>query len=145
MRPRLMAVVAGLALSATLIGCGKGPPPGPPLATPQPVRGKITFPDKTALKGGVIYFTPVEVNVGSRLRYEAASLVDATGSYQVGFNGDKTGVPAGEYKVTIMPRDYQELPGSNSSKIPKQYHQQKSTPLTVTVVDGDNVMDFELK
>jgi hypothetical protein len=146
MRSRLPLLGAALTVAAVLVGCEKGPPAGPPLATPHPVHGKITFPDKTPLKGGVITFTPVEIHVGSRLRYEAAGLVDASGNYKLGFNGDGTGVPPGEYKVTIMPRDYQELPGSNSGKIPKQYQQPSSTPLkNVTVAEGENELNFVLQ
>jgi hypothetical protein len=145
---RSVRFLAGLAFAAILIlsGCGEnGPPPGPPLATVYPVHGKITFSDQTPLKGGVIFFTPTEINVDGRVRYEAAGLVDANGRYKLGFNGDHSGAPAGECKVTIQPRDYQELPGSNSKRIPARYREQAKTPLTVTVKEGDNTLNFELK
>jgi hypothetical protein len=144
MSGRLMVI--GLALTlGVLCGCGKGVPAGPTLSPAHLVHGKITFPDKTPLKGGVIYFTPLDIHGSGGLRYEAAALIDAGGNYKLGFNGDNTGAPTGEYKVTIMPRDYQELPGSNSSRIPKSYHQQATTPLqNVTVKEGDNELNFTL-
>jgi hypothetical protein len=144
MQLRVTRIMAVAVMAAMLSACGKEAP-GPPLATPQPVQGKIALPDRSPLRGGVIYFTPIEVNVGGRLRYEAAGLVDAKGQYKLGFNGDNKGVPAGEYKVTIMPRDYQELANSNSKHIPQKYQQQETTPLIITVNEGDNVLDFELK
>jgi hypothetical protein len=116
-----------------------------PLATPQPVHGTIKFANGTPLRGGIIYFSPVEVEVGGQFRYEAAALIDAAGNYKLGYNGDGSGAPTGEYKVTIMPREYQELPNSNSNHIPLQYHEKKTTPLLITVNEGDNVCNFDLK
>jgi hypothetical protein len=147
MGPRLMMIgLLTLTVGGGVCGCGQAVPAGPTLSPPHPVHGKIAFPDKTPLKGGLIYFTPLDIHGSGGLRYEAAGLIDANGSYQLGFNGDNKGVPAGEYKVTIMPRDYQELQGSNSGKIPKSYQQQSSTPLQkVTVKEGDNELNFELK
>ena len=143
MRSRFIRLLTGLAFAA-LCGCSSEAP-GPPLAEPHPVHGRITFADKTPLKGGMIYFTPTEITANGLIRYEAAGLVDLKGNYELGFNGDRSGVPAGDYKVTIMPRDYQELPHSNSNRIPAGYRQQSTTPLaTVTVKEGDNVLDFEL-
>jgi hypothetical protein len=136
----------GLALTIVLTGCGgNAPPQGPPLATAHPVHGRITFLDRTPLKGGVIYFTPTEIDVDGLIRYEAAGLVDANGSYRLGFNGDRSGAPAGDCKVTIQPRDDQELPQSNSKRIPARYRDQEKTPLKVTVKEADNTFNFELK
>jgi hypothetical protein len=133
-----------LGLCMSLAGCGHHAPPGPKLAEVHPVRGHIAFPNKTPLKGGMIYFTPVEEVIKGKVRYEAASLIDDGGNYILGFNGNNAGTAAGEYKVTIMPRGYNELPKSNSNLIPKKYHEQSSTPLVATVKDGDNTFDFVL-
>ncbi len=136
----------GLILVVALTGCGENqPPPGAPLAKPYPVHGTITFPNKVPLVGGIIYFSPTEVKAGSKIRYEGACLVDAQGNYKIGFNGDGAGVPAGQYKVTILPRDYQELPNSNSESIPPQYREKSQTPLTLTVKEEDNTFEIELK
>jgi hypothetical protein len=139
---RLLAV-ACMALLFT--GCEKGPPPGPPLAKPALVSGHIKLRDGSLLKGGVVTFVPVEIEAGSELRYQGAGLVDAQGAYKIGFNNNNEGVPPGEYKVVVEPRDYQELRGSNSSQIPKSYRAASTTPLTLTVEDKDNVFEIVLK
>ena len=144
MRQRWIGLLTGLVLAAAA-GCEKGPPPGPDLAPPSPVHGTITFRGKTPLKGGNVFFTPKEVHASGKIRYEGAGQVDANGKYTIGFNGSERGVAAGEYLVTITPRDYQELPNSNSAQIPKQYRDKMTTPLTVTVKEEDNTFDFELQ
>jgi len=126
-------------------GCGRKPPPGPDLAPVHPVHGRITLPSKTPLRGGIIWFSPTEVNVGGKVRYEGAGLVDAQGNYKIGFANNDAGVAAGEYKVTIQPREDVELPNSNSNRIPAKYREQSSSPLIVTVKEGDNTFDFDLK
>jgi hypothetical protein len=116
------------------------------MADQAPVQGKITFADKTPLKGGMIFFTPKVMEIGDgTLRYECADLVDGSGHYTLGFNGDKAGAPPGEYKVWIQPRGYNELKNSNASRIPEKYREVFTTPISVEVKDGDNTFDFELK
>jgi hypothetical protein len=145
MRVRFVGLLlTGLACTGALLGCS-GSAPGPALAEPHPVQGKITFTDNTALKGGIIFFSPTEIKDHGQMRYETAGLIDAQGRYRAGFNADDRGAPAGECKVTIKPRDYQELPGSNSNRIPARYREQSTTPLTVTVKEGNNTFDFVLK
>jgi len=141
---RSIFLLTGLLLSSALAGCAKGPPPGPPLATHYHVQGQIKFPNGTPLRGGVIYFTPIEVKAGSKIRYEGACLVDVQGMYKLGFNGDGAGVPAGEYKVTFTPRELHELSNSNSNLIPAKYREKSTTPLTVTVAEKENTFDFVL-
>ena len=114
------------------------------MADPYPVQGKVTFKDKTVLRGGVISFVPTKMKVDGKVRYEGSALIDADGNYKIGFNGDGKGVPAGDYKVTIMPRDYRELSNSNSSRIPLNYRSSNETPLTLVVKEGENVFNIEL-
>lgn len=139
-------LLAGLVL-ATTAGCKKGPPPGADYAQDYPVHGKVVFAGGTPLRGGVIYFTPVEIKAGGKVRWEGSSLVDAKGGYTINYGGGGPGkgIPAGEYKVTMEPREINELPNSNSNRIPKQYQEKSSTPLTVTVKEEDNTFDFELR
>ena len=141
---RNIGSLIALALSAVVVGCSYSSA-GANVADPSPVHGKITLPDKSPLRGGIVYFTPLEVRTGRQLRYEGAGLIDASGQYKIGFNGDDAGVPPGEYKVSVKPRDYQELRGSNSNRIPKQYRESSETPLQVTVKESDNTFDFDLK
>jgi hypothetical protein len=144
MHRRLLGLVPGLILVAAAGGCEKGPPPGPPLAEAQPVRGKVTFRDGTPLRGGVITFTPTEVEAAGRVRYEAAGLVDGHGNYKIGLNGNGAGAPQGDYKVTVAPRETQELQGSNVNRIPRRYQQLSDTPLKATVQAGENTFNFQL-
>jgi hypothetical protein len=138
--------LVGLALAVAGSGCNSNSPPkGPSLAKAYHVSGTISFPDGSKLIGGAITFTPVEVETGSKLRYEGAGMVDEQGHYKIGLNGDDSGLAAGEYKVTIGPRDYRELAKSNSARIPAPYRKKDSTPLTLTVKDQDNTFDIVLK
>jgi hypothetical protein len=89
-------------------------------------------------------FTPTEPEADGLIRYEAAGLVDGSGRYQLGLNGDRSGAPTGDYKVTIQPREYQELPQSNVKRIPPRYRDQAKTPLKVTVKEGENAFNFDL-
>jgi hypothetical protein len=145
MRKCLACGTAGLLAALALFGCSKDHPTAN-LADPAPVSGKIHFADGTPLKGGVVYFEPVDVQAGGgAVRYQAASLVDDKGNYKLGFNGDGAGAAPGEYKVTFTPRDLQELRGSNSAKIPPAYREKATTPLSVTVNDGENALDLVIK
>lgn len=141
-----LPLVVGLTLTVPLAGCGENSPPaGPPVARPYPVHGVITFPGNSPLVGGMVLFTPIEIKVGSKIRYEGASMVDSQGNYRIGLNGDGAGIPAGEYKVTIMPRDYMELSNSNSQWIASQYRAQSQTPLLISVREEDNICNIELQ
>lgn len=146
MSKQILVAAAVLGLAVVVSGCGENkPPPGAPFAKPSPAGGNIRLGDGSPLKGGIITFHPVEVEVGDQIRFEGSGLVDAQGKYKIGFNGNNLGVPPGEYKVTINPRDYQELKGSNSTRIPKSYREQSTTPLVRTVKEEDNVFNFDLK
>lgn len=144
MTQRLMALIPAC-LALALAGCEKGPPPGAPLGNPAPVAGKVTLPNGAAMKGGMVNFFPVEREVGSKLRYDGGSLVDAKGEYVAGRNGDRKGLVPGEYVVTVGPRELGELPGSNAGSVPATYRDAKTSPLKVTVKDGDNKIDIPVK
>jgi hypothetical protein len=144
MRALTFSITLGT-LGLVLLGSGCGGHSTAPVGEPHPVAGKVTFADKTPLVGGVVYFIPVDVNVNGKLRYKAAGLVDTKGHYKLGFNNDNKGAVPGEYKVTIEPRDGAELANSNSSRIAKIYQDEKNTPLTATVKEGDNSFDFTIK
>ena len=115
------------------------------MASPQPTEGKIVFADGTPLRGGIVTFKPIEVKTGSKLRYETCSLVNEEGYFKIGFNRDDKGAASGEYKVVIAPRDLDELPKSNSGSIPTDYRDERTTPIKVTVRDGNNKFDLTIK
>ena len=129
-----------------LTGCGEnGPPSGAPLGTPSPLHGKVTFADGTPVKGGLINFLPVEVEVGRKLRFDGASLINAQGEYVAGRNLDGKGIVPGDYIVTVIPREVGELPGSNSSQVPKQFQDKQTSTIKITVEEKDNAIDIVLK
>jgi hypothetical protein len=93
----------------------------------------------------VLTFYPVEVEVGSKIRYEGGALVDAKGEYIGGRSGDGKGLVPGEYIVTVAPREVGELHGSNSNTIPKVYQDKKTSTLKITVTESDSKIDIVLK
>jgi hypothetical protein len=130
---------------AGIIGCNShSPPPGPPLAKAFPVHGQVKLAG-SPLKGGMVTFTPLEVSIGRQMRFEGSGLVDGAGNFKIGLSGSDSGVPPGEYKVTVQPREYQELRGSNSNKIPNKFRNGFETPLSVTVKEEENQFTFDLK
>jgi hypothetical protein len=127
-------------------GCGENsPPPGAKLGDPSPVRGKVTLPGGTQLRGGVVTFHAVEREVGGKLRYDGGALVEASGEYKAGFNGDGKGLVPGEYVVTVAPREVGELPGNNTAQIPKVYQDKSTSTIRVTVTEGDNTLNIAMK
>jgi hypothetical protein len=138
-----IALAAGAALA--FAGCEKGPPDGPPVGKPSPVHGKVTFADGSPVRGGIVIFTPLEVEAGRKWRYEGAGLIDAKGEYKAGLNGDGAGLVPGEYKVAVQPREVGELPNSNVARVPKQFRETGTTTLRVTVEEKDNSLDIVLK
>jgi hypothetical protein len=145
MTPRLLALLPAC-LALGLAGCGeKGPPPGAPLGNPAPVTGRIVLPGGAVMKGGMVNFYPVVRESGGKLRYDGGSLVDARGEYVAGRNGDRKGLVPGEYVVTVGPRELGELPGSNASSVPQSYRDPKTSPLKVTVTDGDNAINIPVR
>jgi hypothetical protein len=141
MRGRIFGLLAGMALLPGLVGCHRAPP-GPPLAEAYPVHGKITFPNKTPLKGGMITFRPKDPNSGvNGWIYEVSGLVDANGNYELGLLLDNPGAAPGEYRVMIEPREL-EIPNSNSGKIPAKF---SNGSIETVVKASDNIIDFVLQ
>ncbi len=138
----MAASVAMVAIGLGAAGC-KMSAKGANIADPVPVSGKVVFSDKTPLRGGIVIFHPVErVDETGALRYDPAGVVDAQGNFKVGYNGDGSGAPPGDYKVTVEPREVGELGNSNSRSIPFKYREAGDTPLLKTV--PENGATFEL-
>jgi|SRR5581483_4600836 len=136
----------GVIVSISVLGCQNGqPPPGPPMAKPRPVQGRVLLKGREPLKGGVITFKPEEVQMGREVRYEGSSLVDGMGRFKIGFNLDGDGVAPGKYKVIVAPREINELRNSNSSRIPPVYRDAATTPLSLTVDERGNSFSLDLK
>ena len=123
----IMAVLVLLTL-AVVVGCG---------SSIGDITGKVTL-DGKELKGIEVNFEPIDMgdDVTTGTGY-----TQADGTYKIHYPGDKTGVPAGEYSVSISGSEVDEESGEQI-KIPAKYN--RETTLKRTVVAGDNVFDFEL-
>lgn len=136
-------IVAVCTLGITSCGL-HGPPPGAPLGQPVPVSGTVRLADGTPLRGGVIVFTPVEVEIGTRIRYPGEALVDHQGRFKAGLGGSGNGLVPGEYKISVKGREIGELKDSNISKVPKPLRDPSATSVRVTVKDMTNSLDIVL-
>jgi hypothetical protein len=138
-----LAAIVGLTLLAP--GCGEnGPPRGPSVSTIYPTTGTVKFADGTLIRGGIVTFTPLEIEDGSKIRFEGSGLIDANGHFEAGSPGKTDGLAAGEYKVRVGPREVGELPNSTAGKVPAEF-KGKDSPLRVTIKREPNDLTIELK
>jgi hypothetical protein len=132
------------------------------------VAGEITLGDQPLKPGCVVVFHPV---AGDTLH--GSSVIGEGGKYQIARGTGQLGIPVGDYKVTVspppLPPDVQkETDEKNQATImqalvtknveslendlivlqtdivPQVYWSQGSSPLTVSVKEGDNTSDFKL-
>jgi hypothetical protein len=132
------------------------------------VTGTITLDDQPVKQGCVVVFHPVS---GDTLH--GSSVISDGGKYEISQGTGEPGIPVGDYKVTIspppLPPDVQkETERKNQATImqalvtknvkslkqdiivlqtdvvPQVYWSQGSTPLKVSVKEGQNSSDFKL-
>lgn len=132
-----LTMVFGLAV---IVGCQ-------PAADPT---GKVT--GTVSYKG-----TPLDDGIISIVNYETGVRIDseiqADGTYEA--TTHKGGLPPGEYKVVIFPPEVVDPnPPPNSEpgmvlkdmdNIPKKYRSPQSTPLSVSVTEGENTFDVDME
>ncbi|MBA2117641.1 carboxypeptidase-like regulatory domain-containing protein [Bremerella alba] len=123
--------VATLLFASTLLGflgcSGSG-------GATEVVTGKVSFADGSPVSGGTIVFADTQNNSSS------VGYIKEDGTYTLGTFGESDGAPKGRYKVTIIgSSDY-----GKSSPISSKFANQDQTPLTAEVVDGKNVIDFQV-
>ena len=99
------------------------------------VTGTVTL-DGKPVKGLEVNFEPIDPGIGTT----ATGYTQADGSYKLHYPGDKTGAPAGEYRVRIAG-------GENDGEGPpirvaKKYN--KDSELKATITSGANVHNFEV-
>lgn len=118
----------------SVTGCGKN-------AT---VSGTVTINGEPAKNGGAVSFHPENGPT-------AIGQIDSHGRYTLAVGTDQR-LPPGNYKVTVI--GYGEpLPWVNKNDAPPappvvtnlKYRNLETTPLTRTVVAGDNKFDFEVE
>ncbi len=123
-----MLRLALLAVALSAAGCRSG--------GLQDVTGKVTF-DGKPLAGLEVRFEPVDPTVGTT----AIGYTVADGTYRLHYPGDKTGAPAGEYKVSIGGGDTDGETGKRV-RVPTKYN--TATELKATVKSGGNTFDFDV-
>jgi hypothetical protein len=125
-----------------LIGGCKGGANLPALA---PVKGKVTVDGKSVTSGQVVLIpeTPEKGKEGAL----SAGQIDADGNYEIS-TGGKSGAPLGKHKVTVTPPTM-PMPGAKGPPKgefnQKKYGDQKSTPLSITVVENPAPGAYDLK
>ena len=120
--------VAMLSVALSVAGCNTG--------GLQDVKGKVTF-DGRPVAGLEVRFEPIDPTIGTT----AMGYTLADGTYQLHYPGDKTGAPAGEYKVSIGGGDTDGETGKRV-RVPAKYN--TATELTATVKSGSNTFDFDV-
>ncbi|MFN8710550.1 MAG: hypothetical protein ACK526_11680 [Planctomyces sp.] len=132
------------------------------------VSGQIMLDGKPLQEGCVVVFHPAG---GDTLH--GSSVIAEGGKYRIAQGTGQLGVPVGEYKVTISPpllspevqkqneeknqatimkalvtrnasRVMKDLVILQTDIVPLKYRSQGSSPLKVTVKEGDNTSDFTL-
>ncbi len=98
------------------------------------VTGKVTF-DGKSVAGLEVTFEPIDPSIGTN----AIGYTQADGTYKLHYPGDKTGAPAGEYKVRISGG---ENDGGKPIRVPAKYN--SATELKATVKSGSNAFDFDV-
>lgn len=100
--------------------------------------GEVTV-DGTALKEGVITFHPVEGGATAYGQVTAGAFTIST--------GQKTGLKAGKYRVTVSAMTIPEPGSTETAKMltPVKYSRTETTDLEATVTGGSNRFKFELR
>jgi len=125
-------VLCGL-LAFAVWGCGAS-------ETYYPITGKVTL-GNTALTSGNVNFV-ADVAKGNKTKATPGGQIGTDGTYTLS-SGDKSGAPAGWYKVTI----FTNVPGSPPSSVvlnPK-YMNPEATDLAVEVVPNAEPGRYDLK
>ena len=133
---RVARVTLGAAVCGVLLlGCNAES--GPPRAE---VTGTVTL-DGEPVQGAIVEFTP-EVE-GATTSYGGT---DASGHYRMLFGTDRTGVAIGRNRVRITTDDRAHVGGQeyvSTELFPAKYN--SKTELYRDVIEGDNILDFELE
>lgn len=120
------------------IGCGQSLPADPTLYS---VHGVVKLDGEPICGGKVRFARTGEEGLGGQAR------VDAEGKYEANAVPTKLGLPAGDYKVSVIARDPSEHSAfecDKVDKVPQKYGSFDDSGLTYTVTSGDNEFDIDL-
>lgn len=128
---RNFSVFLLILVTALTIGCNS--------ATTGTVSGTVTV-DGKPVNGLEIEFTPIGHNAGTAMAYTHDG-----GQYQLVVGRGDSGIPVGDYQVTI--KVYSDDPDSGvpNLSLPATYTQPDQTTLKETIKGGANPINFDLK
>ena len=131
-RLRRSAWALSTALAALLAGCGGERIPD--VGSLYPVKGKVSLPDGKPLpRVKVLFFGPVTSNV----------ITESDGTFA--FKDEGTGLPAGDYKVSLQVADSKGSLKRPALPFPTRYLDEDTSDLKATVKpEGPNDFDFKL-
>jgi hypothetical protein len=122
------SIALSLLAAGLVTGCGGGL---------SEVTGKVTLDGKT-VPGLEVRFEPKDPNIGTT----AIGYTKADGTYQLHYPGDKTGAPAGEYKVKISGGETEGESDRPPVRVARKYN--SASELTATVTPGENTINFDV-
>jgi len=137
---RFVLCIYYFVLGCSLFGCGSSDVD----QNLQSVKGTIKLDGAPITSEGTITF----VSEDGQAVY--SGVIDPEGKYTVNASQSATGAVPGNYQVAIQ--SWETSPGmeedgtpiEGKSAIGLKYHDPKTSELTATVTDGDNVIDFDL-
>ena len=121
-----------LLLLLAVSGCGPG--------NYHPVRGRVTFEDGTPFPQGTVILLKQD---GEKL-VQAQGTIQPDGSFELGVNAPKEGVPAGKYRVLINPGDMAGLDAKVRTGFDKRYTDFDTSGLEFEVKPGKNELPIQL-
>ena len=108
------------------------------------LKGTVTFEGKPAT-GATVRFYRTDPANPTRPQYVADGLTDEDGTFVVSTHKAFDGIPAGEYRVTVVQTGgYAAGQVKEASKLPAKYADPRTTPLRVEVKAGDNTVTLDL-
>jgi hypothetical protein len=106
-----------------------------------PVSGKVTVAGKSLTTGSVT-FRP-DASRGNTSPHQPTAPIDAEGHYELFVPPERKGAPPGWYKIVVFAYD-NPRPGRLKSFINTKYQEEKTTPLTVEVIENPEPGRYDL-
>jgi predicted phosphodiesterase len=105
----------------------------------HPVSGRVYYKGNP-IPGAKIAFTWMD----GKTRVRGDAIVQPDGTYRLSTYAAHDGAPAAEYKVTIVMMKPKEEGDPDVNLLPTRYGDVDKTPLTATIREGQNRINFEL-